>query len=112
MSLSELSESIPASRSVGDADPGLDTVLRYAVALGALLVLMLPAARGSSAEIGWLPLWLVAMPLTAWWALHRFRLPGRKATADAAFVAPRRRGRAQARRRARPAARPALPRAA
>ncbi|MGH8081063.1 MAG: hypothetical protein ACREP7_10840, partial [Lysobacter sp.] len=46
----------------------LDTALRYAVAIGSLLVLMLPAARGSHAVIGWLPLWLVGMPALAWWA--------------------------------------------
>jgi hypothetical protein len=56
--------------------PHLDEALRCATAIGALLVLLLPAARGSHAAIGWLPLWLLAMPLTAWWALHRFRLPG------------------------------------
>ncbi len=84
---------------------GLDLALRYATAIGALLVLMLPAARGSHAAIGWLPLWLVAMPAVAWWALHRFRLPGRgDAVAPAGQeAAPRRRRRAgvQARRRLR-----------
>lgn len=94
----------------------LDTALRYALAIGALLVLMLPAARGSHAAIGWLPLWLVAMPALAWWALHRFRLPAwhRPALpAQATAVRHRRRGAVQARRRARPAVsvRP-LPRAA
>jgi hypothetical protein len=56
-----------------------------------------------------MPLWLVAMPLASWWALHRFRLP--RATAATVHVrAPRRRRGAQARRR--PVARPALARAA
>jgi hypothetical protein len=94
----------------------LDTALRYALAIGALLVLMLPAARGSQSAIGWLPMWLVAMPAMAWWALHRFRLPSwrRVAPAEAGqAVRRRRRGAVQARRRARPAviARP-LPRVA
>ena len=56
-------------------DPGLDAALRYAIAIGAVLVVLLPAARGMHAVIGWLPLWLLAMPLVAWWALHRFALP-------------------------------------
>jgi hypothetical protein len=94
----------------------LDTALRYAVAIGGLLVLMLPAARGSHPVIGWLPLWLVAMPALAWWALHRFRMPPwrRPAVQARAKAAPRRRrGAVQARRRARPVvgARP-LPRVA
>lgn len=92
-------------------DPRVEEVLRYAVAIGAALVLLLPAARASSAEIGWLPLWLLAMPLTAWWALHRFRLPRRAADALPA-PARRRRAGAQARRRVRPLARVAAARAA
>lgn len=107
----------PSSAATADAlRADLDTALRYALAIGALLVLMLPAARGSQSAIGWLPMWLVAMPAVAWWALHRFRLPSwrRVAPADAGQAARRRRrGAVQARRRARPAmiARP-LPRVA
>ena len=92
-------------------DPRITDVLRYAIAIGATLLLLVPAARGTSETFGWLPLWLLAMPLSAWWALHRFRLP--TATAERpAHVTPRRRTGPQARRRARPSARPALPRAA
>ena len=53
----------------------LDSLLRHAVALGLLAVLLLPAARGQSHWLGWTPLWLLGMPLAAWWALHRFPLP-------------------------------------
>ena len=53
----------------------LDAFLRHAVILGALAVLLIPAARGSSEWLGWLPLWLVGMPLAAWWSLRRFPLP-------------------------------------
>jgi len=53
----------------------LDAALRHAVILGTLAVLLVPAARGSNAWIGWLPLWLVGMPLAAWWSLRRFPLP-------------------------------------
>ena len=60
-------------------DVRLEDVLRYALAIGAVLVLLLPAARGFSATLGWLPLWLLAMPLSALWALHGFRLPRRAA---------------------------------
>ena len=70
----------------------LDSLLRQLVILGALAVLLVPAARGSSAWFGWLPLWLLGMPLAAWWSLRRFPLP------TLALRLPRRR-RAQARRR-------------
>ena len=53
----------------------LDAFLRHAVILGTLAVLLVPAARGSSEWLGWLPLWLVGMPLAAWWSLRRFPLP-------------------------------------
>ena len=53
----------------------LDATLRHAVILGTLAVLLIPAARGSSDWLGWLPLWLVGMPLAAWWSLRGFPLP-------------------------------------
>ncbi|GHA82744.1 hypothetical protein [Cognatilysobacter bugurensis] len=53
----------------------LDEALRALVAIGVALVLLLPAARGHHALLGWWPLWLVAMPASAWWALHRFHVP-------------------------------------
>ena len=70
----------------------LDAILRHAVILGAFAVLLIPAARGSSEWLGWLPLWLLGMPLAAWWSLRGFPVPA------AALRLPRRR-RAQARRR-------------
>ena len=72
-------------------DPRLERYLRTAVILGALAVLLLPAARGRSDWLGFLPLWLLGMPLAAWWSVTGFPLP----RLAAAF--PRRR-RAQARR--------------
>lgn len=88
--------------------PLLDAALRHASAVGVVLVLLVPSARGAHVAIGWLPLWLVAMPLLAWWALHGFALPRRDAPAVAAAptVRPRRRSAEQARRRSRAGARP------
>ncbi|MEG3789504.1 hypothetical protein V1318_05180 [Lysobacter sp. CCNWLW3] len=100
------------SRSADAVDPRVEQALRYAVAIGAALVLLLPAARASSAQIGWLPLWLLAMPLTAWWALHRFRLPWRAEDPAPSATQRRRRPGVQARRRARPPQRSAAARAA
>jgi len=88
-------------------DPRLERALRQCVAVGALLVLALPAARGYSAWLGALPLWLLGMPLVSWWALHRFRLP----RAPRETSRRRRRNRVQASRR-QPRRLPALARAA
>ncbi|MFL6593438.1 MAG: hypothetical protein ACJ8GK_12135 [Luteimonas sp.] len=78
-------------------DPRLERALRRLLLLGVLAVALLPAARGHSTWIGSLPLWLVAMPLSSWWALHRCRLPHARMTAR--MDRRRRRGVAQARRR-------------
>jgi len=72
-------------------DPRPERFLRSAVILGALAVLLVPAARGTSDWFGFLPLWLLGMPLAAWWSVTGFPIP------RFAAVLPRRR-RAQARR--------------
>jgi hypothetical protein len=84
------------------ADPQLERTLRLVLSAGLALVVLLPAARGSSEWLGWLPMWLVGMPAMALWSLHRFRLPVRPAAASLAPVRRRRSG-AQARRRKGPA---------
>ena len=56
-------------------DPRLEQAARLLVAIGVVAVLALPAARGHSAWLGSLPMWLLGMPLASWWALHRFALP-------------------------------------
>lgn len=81
------------------ADPRLARALARLACLGLLLVMAWPAARGHSAWLGWLPLWLLGMPLSALWALHRFPLP-RLRPADPRLPVSRRGrpGRPQARR--------------
>lgn len=56
-------------------DPRVLRCVRQVALAGIALVLVWPALRGSNPWVGWLPLWLVGMPLSAWWALYRFRLP-------------------------------------
>lgn len=56
-------------------DPRLLRCVRHLALAGMAIVLVWPAARGSSEWVGWLPLWLLGMPLSAWWALQRFPLP-------------------------------------
>ncbi|MET0756208.1 MAG: hypothetical protein ABWY31_08835 [Pseudoxanthomonas sp.] len=93
-------------------DPRIERTLRLLLLTGLALVALLPAARGHSDWLGWLPMWLVGMPAVALWSLHRFRLPARKAPASGVLApARRRRPGTQARRRAMPAVR-RLPRAA
>ena len=99
-------------RSEAASRTAVDDILRYAIAIGATLVLLLPAARGSHEAVGWLPLWLLGMPLSAW-AILRWSRAG--AAGSAARVLPatrRRRGDVQARRRRGAAVKPALSRAA
>ena len=89
--------------AVPAADPRLERGLRTLLIAGLALVLLLPAARGHSEWLGWMPLWLVGMPAMAWWSLHRFRLPSRSQTARGSMSLPRRRrAGAQARRRPMP----------
>ena len=85
-------------------DPQLERSLRVALALGVVLVLLLPMARSHSEWLGWVPMWLVGMPGVALWSLHRFRLPARITNPrDARSASARRRKPGmQARRRAMP----------
>ncbi|WP_293979983.1 hypothetical protein [Stenotrophomonas sp.] len=92
-------------RSADRPDPRVLRCVRQAALAGVALVLVWPAARGHSEWIGWLPMWLVGMPLMAWWSLHRFRLP----LAGLLTRTGRRRRGPQARRRVRPMPRPARP---
>ncbi|KGQ17999.1 hypothetical protein LF41_1853 [Lysobacter dokdonensis DS-58] len=50
----------------------LASLLRIALTVGVLAVLLLPAARDNT-PLGFLPLWLIAMPASALWALRRVR---------------------------------------
>ena len=87
-----------ARRMAPAPDRRLRIALWRALWLGVAAVLLLPAARGQSEWLGWLPLWLVGMPASALWAVHRFRLPRLPLPANAARALRRRRG-GQARRR-------------
>lgn len=99
--------SLPVSASRRDEpespDPRVLRCVRQVALAGLALVLVWPAIRGNSAWLGWLPLWLVGMPLTAWWALYRFRLPAAWwVRGHHARRTPVRRERPQARRLSRP----------
>jgi hypothetical protein len=72
-------------------DPRIARALRAWLTWGAIAVVLVPAARGHTDWLGWMPLWLVAMPASAWWALHRFALPRWPAAADTREGARRRR---------------------
>ena len=95
-----------------DASPVVATdVLLARILLGllcvaAVAVLSLPQARAASAAFGWMPLWLLATPLSAWLALQ-LRRRVLSADVDAAPLRHRRR-----RRPRQPAVAPATGRAA
>ncbi|WP_372360472.1 hypothetical protein ACDH70_09105 [Xanthomonas axonopodis pv. poinsettiicola] len=96
----------PSSRSERP-DPRVLRPVRQVALAGLALVLVWPAARGHSEWIGWLPLWLVGMPMLAWWSLYRFALPTLARPGARRTVPRRRRPQAQRRRAASPAATPA-----
>ncbi|TBR09648.1 MAG: hypothetical protein EPO46_09070 [Lysobacter sp.] len=93
----------------------LDELLCSLLVAGLVLVALMPSLRGMSA-IGWLPMWLVAMPAVAWCALRGFALapgaPRARTTARTAWPQAPARVATQARRGVRAARRDALPRAA
>lgn len=57
--------------------PAWRLLLREACVLGAVVVVLVPAARGHHPLLGWLPLWLLAMPLLACWVAHGAPWPRR-----------------------------------
>jgi hypothetical protein len=81
--------------STSTPNPQLNYWLRNAVIIGFALTMLLP---WRSAWLGFTPLWLLAMPLSAWWALHRFRFPTQRKSNSMR----RRRSGGQARRRSKP----------
>ena len=50
--------------------PALDRWLLQALVAGVSFAVLLPFAQGHSAAFGWLPLWLVGLPLSAWLGWH------------------------------------------
>ncbi len=48
------------------------------VALALVAMLSLPAARGVSDTLGWLPFWLLALPLSAWGVARALRRRGER----------------------------------
>lgn len=85
----------------------LDELLCTALAVGLVIVALVPGARGVGAA-GWWPMWLVGMPAVAWWALHGFVLPVRRAAVAGAPTARARRALPQASRSTRVARRARL----
>ena len=55
--------------------PEIVLVLRRALLGGLALVALWPAARGSNAWLGWMPLWLVLMPACALWVAAGLPVP-------------------------------------
>ena len=115
MTIASLSFSRETTNASDSAVPPLAAWLLGALFLGAIAVLSLPAARADSAAFGWMPLWLLGMPLASLAALAAshlpLRLPRRRMPDSSPAMRRRRPGTTQARRRAAPA-RTRLPHAA
>lgn len=56
----------------------LEQALLGAIALALVAMLSLPAARGVSDTFGWLPFWLLALPLSAWAVASALRRRGNR----------------------------------
>ena len=84
----------------------LRQVLLGAAFLGAVAVVSLPAARGAGA-LGWMPMWLLGMPLAALATLALVDLRRRGPVGHAVPAAASRRRARPAQARRRPAGRPA-----
>lgn len=63
----------PANLAPFHASP-LEQGLLGAAALGLVAMLSFPAARGIGETFGWLPFWLLALPLAAWATSRLLRL--------------------------------------
>lgn len=64
-------------RAVSRADlcaSPLEQSLLGAAALGLVVMVSFPAARGIGETFGWLPFWLLALPLAAWATARLLRL--------------------------------------
>lgn len=90
----------------------LEDVLRTALLLGVALVLLIPSVRDTQTAVGWLPMWLVAMPAVALWALRGFAMPQPAPRAERVRSTRRAMALPQARRRARRVTREAAQRMA
>src|SRR3546814_7155766 len=71
MTNASLSFSRDTANAGNSAMPPLATWLLGALFLGVVAMLSLPAARADSAAFGWMPLWLLGMPLASLAALAR-----------------------------------------
>ena len=53
-------------------DPRIARFLRAWLVWGATAVVLLPIARAQTEVLGWMPMYLVAMPASALWAMRWF----------------------------------------
>lgn len=111
--MQQASRSVSRGARTAAPAPTLAPWLLGALFLGAIAVLSLPAARADSAALGWMPLWLLGMPLASLTALalarlQALRLPRRRMPDSSPAMRRRRPGTfVQARRRRGTAPRPA-----
>ncbi len=64
----------PASRPAQPALAMVEQAMLGLAVLALVALVSLPAAHGASATFGWLPFWLLALPLSAWTTARLLRL--------------------------------------
>jgi len=64
----------PAASPASNTPATIEQALLGALALGAVAMVCFPAARSAGDTVGWLPLWLVALPASAWVTARALRL--------------------------------------
>ncbi|MCC7248599.1 MAG: hypothetical protein IT473_08245 [Lysobacter sp.] len=67
--------------STASAPSSLEQTLLGLAALAVVALLSFPAARGASETFGWLPFWLLALPLCAWATARALRVRAARAGA-------------------------------
>ena len=89
--------------------PAIDRWLLQALVAGVSVSLLLPFAQVNTEAFGWLPIWLVGLPLSAWLGWHGLNKVGAMPASVAAVARSRRRianASGRGRRNARPMAMP------
>lgn len=74
--------------TTASAPSSLEQTLLGLAALAVVALLSFPAMRGASEAFGWLPFWLLALPLSAWATARALRLRAARAQADTKAARP------------------------
>ena len=77
--------------ATSSSHPAIERWLLQALVAGASFCLLIPFARMHTAGLGWLPLWLIGLPLAAWLGWRWLSGVGAMPASNAALARNRRR---------------------